>query len=55
MPSYRAHNGREQYVGCYRFDQKVFRTGLNCLHDGPDILVVGHKHNWERGFMQSSL
>jgi len=37
MPSYRAFNCREQYVRCHWFDQKIFRTGLDRLHDGFDI------------------
>jgi hypothetical protein len=57
MPSYRAFNCREQYVGCHWFDQKIFRTGLDRLHDGVDIVVGGNKHNWERrtGFVQMTL
>src|SRR6266576_5276778 len=57
MPSYRAFTRREQYVGCHWFDQKIFRTGLDRLHDGFDIFVGGNKHNWERrtGFVQPAL
>jgi len=57
MPSYRAFNCREQYDGCHRLDQKIFRTGLDRLHDGLDIVGAGNKHNWERrtGFVQMGL
>src|SRR5258706_13101815 len=43
MPSYRAFNCREQYVACHWFDQKIFRTGFDCLHGGLDIFVGRNK------------
>jgi len=57
MPSYRAFNCREQYVGCHRLDQKIFRSGLHRLHDCVDIVAGGNKNNWERrtGFVQTTL
>ena len=57
MPSYCAFNCREQYVGCHRFDQKIFRTGLDRPYDGFDIFVARNKYNWERrtGFVKPGL
>ena len=57
MPSYRSFNCREQYAGCHRLDQKIFRTGLDRLHDGLDLVGAGNKHNWERrtDFVQMGL